>query len=216
MRQPTPTWAMASPSGRAVRAVRAIRAPTPAPMPAHQEYYDTEPDSDQDQDQNQDRDQNQDQVHLAGDGDEPEGYDMMEDNPPPLGPSPRAVHVAAPAGIPPAPALPAPPVNAVQAEQAEAEREAEREAAMHRAREVRACMEQLVDQVVEAAPAPLSAYEVGRLRSMLRNAEFLLGMTHSEMAAKVAKGVAPPDWMLRNEAKFQADVDNAKRALDIM
>lgn len=119
MRQPTPTWAMASPSGRAVRAVRAIRAPTPAPMPAHQEYYDTEPDSDQDQDQNQDRDQNQDQVHLAGDGDEPEGYDMMEDNPPPLGPSPRAVHVAAPAGIPPAPALPAPPVNAVQAEQAE-------------------------------------------------------------------------------------------------
>ena len=77
-------------------------------------------------------------------------------------------------------------------------------------------MEQLVDQVVEAAPAPLSAYEVNRLRSMLSNSEFMLRMSQSEMAAKVAKGIAPSDWMLRDEERFRADVDNAKRALGLM
>ena len=68
MRQPTPQWAMASPSGRAVRAVRAIQAPPPAPLPAHQEHYDTEPDSDPGH-------------HLEEDGHETEGYDMMMDMP---------------------------------------------------------------------------------------------------------------------------------------
>mmetsp|Transcript_944 Transcript_944/g.1906 ORF Transcript_944/g.1906 Transcript_944/m.1906 type:complete len:186 (+) Transcript_944:113-670(+) len=63
MRQPTPSWAMASPTGRAVRAVRAIQAPPPAPMPAHQEHYDTEPDSDQGH-------------HLEEGGNENEGYDI--------------------------------------------------------------------------------------------------------------------------------------------
>mmetsp|Transcript_35921 Transcript_35921/g.96263 ORF Transcript_35921/g.96263 Transcript_35921/m.96263 type:complete len:184 (-) Transcript_35921:60-611(-) len=105
MRQPTPQWAMASPSGRAVRAVRAIQAPPPAPLPAHQEHYDTEPDSDQ------------------GDGNETEGYDMMMDMPDQQGlPTPIANAAApnegaAPSVVATPPPNPAPPAQGEAAEE---------------------------------------------------------------------------------------------------
>ena len=101
---------MASPSGRAVRAVRAIQAPPPAPMPAHQEHYDTEPDSDQGH-------------HLEEDGNETEGYDMMMDMPDQQGlPTPIANAAApnegaAPAVVATPPPNPAPPAQGEAAEE---------------------------------------------------------------------------------------------------
>lgn len=96
---------MASPSGRAVRAVRAIQAPPPAPLPAHQEQYDTEPDSDQ------------------GDGNETGGYEMMMDMPDQQGlPTPIANAAApnegaAPAVVATPPPNPAPPAQGEVAEE---------------------------------------------------------------------------------------------------
>ena len=108
MRQPTPQWAMQSPSGRAVRAVRAIQAPVQAPMPTHDEGADTDP-------------------YISDDqgGNETEGYDMLDD-PPPLGTPPSAInagpiHAAAPVVVPPppAPSPPAPPIANGHGEAAE-------------------------------------------------------------------------------------------------
>ena len=98
MRLPTPSWAQQSPSGRAVRAVRAIQAPAQLaePLPTHDEGDDTDP-------------------YIS---DEPNGDEMAFDMnyPPPLGPSTNA---GAREDASQAAAMPTPAASVAQAEQAE-------------------------------------------------------------------------------------------------
>ena len=63
---------------------------------------------------------------------------------------------------------------------------------------------------MDAAPAPLSEYELQRLRTIAQNAELMLQLSQSALAAK---GADPPDWMLRDVEKAQAKVEQAKRAI---
>ena len=82
---------------------------------------------------------------------------------------------------------------------------------MQRESEVRAFMDWLIDEVLEATPVPLSAIEVRRLRTILSNAEFMLRMCQQQLAGR---GDDAPEWMQTDAANAQMDVAKAKRELE--
>ena len=76
---------------------------------------------------------------------------------------------------------------------------------------VREWLDDVITDVVDAAPVPLSDYELQRLRTIAVNAEIMLQICQAALAAK---GDNPPDWMLTDVENAQAEVDRAKRALE--